>query len=73
MFWHDGYFISNPSHIMMVSCMYDDGAFVTDQEYQPEHGCLQNIQSIVEKPYVYLLARCPSDDHQVTIQPGANK
>ena len=66
MFWHDGSCISNHGHIMMmVSCMYDDGAFVTDQEYQPEHGCLQNIQSIVEKPYVYLLARCPSDDHQL--------
>ena len=66
MFWHDSSCISNHGHIMMmVSCMYDDGAFVKDQEYQSEHGCLQNIQSIVEKPYVYLLARCPSHDHQL--------
>ena len=67
MFWHDGSCISNHGHIMMmVSCMYDDdGAFMTDQEYQSEHDYLQNIQSIVEKPYIYLLARCPSDDHQL--------
>ena len=44
MFWHDGSCISNHGHIMMmVSCMYDDGAFTTDQEYQSEHGYLQNI------------------------------
>ena len=69
MFWHDGSCISNyvyHGHIMMmVLCMYDDGAFITDQEYQSEHGYLQNIQSIVEKPYIYFLARCPSDNHQL--------
>ena len=63
MFWHDGSSISNHDHIMMmVSCMYDDGSFITDQEYQSEYGYLQNIEFIVEKPYIYLLARCPSDD-----------
>ena len=25
---------------------------------------LRNVQFIIEKPYVYILARCPSDDHQ---------
>ena len=66
MFWHDGSCISNHGHIMMmVLCMYDNGAFVADQEYQSEHGYLQNIQSIVEKPYIYLLARCLLDDHQL--------
>ena len=33
--------------------------------YQSEHGYLQNIQSIVEMSYIYLLARCPMDDHQL--------
>ena len=51
--------------MMMVLCMYDDRAFIIDQEYQSEPGYLQNVQSIVEKPYIYLLARCPSDDHQL--------
>ena len=65
MLCHDGSCISKNGHIvMMVLCMCDDGAFITNQEYQSEYGYLQNIQSIVEKPYIYLLARCPSDDHQ---------
>ena len=51
--------------MMMVLCMYDDGAFIIDQEYQSEPGYQQNVQSIVEKPYIYLLSRCPSDDHQL--------
>ena len=51
--------------MMMVLCMYDDGAFIIDQEYQSEPGYQQNVQSIVEKPYIYLLGRCPSDDHQL--------
>ena len=58
--------ISNHGHIMMmVSYMYDDGAFIADQEYHSDHGYLQNIQSIVEKLYICLLARCLSDDHQL--------
>ena len=51
---------------MIVLCMYDDGAFIKDQEYQSEHGYLQNIPSYVKKPYIYLLARCLSDDHQLS-------
>ena len=66
MFWHDSSCISNHGHIMMmVSYMYDDRAVMADQEYQLEHGYLQNIQFIVQKAYIYLLARCPSDDHQI--------
>ena len=51
--------------MMMVLCMYDDRAFIIDQEYQSEPGYLQNVQSIVKKPYIHLLARCPSDDHEL--------
>ena len=66
MFWHDGSSVSNHSHIMMmVSCMYDEGAFVTNAEHYAKHGFLRNFQSIIEKPYVCILARCPSDDHQL--------
>ena len=66
MFWHDGSSVSNHSHIMMmVSCIYDDGAFLTNAEHYAKHGFHRNVQSIIEKPYVYILARCPSDDHQL--------
>ena len=60
MFWNNGSCISNHGHIMMMlSWICDDGAFTTDQKYKTKHGCLQNIQSIVEKPYIFLVARCP--------------
>ena len=66
MFWHDGSSISNHGHLlMMVSCMYDDGAFLTNHEYQTRSGYVTDMQSIIEKPFVYLIARCPSDDHQL--------
>ena len=45
--------------------MYDDVAFVIGQENQLEHCYLQNIQSIVEKPYTNWLVKCPSEDHQI--------
>ena len=66
MFWHDGSSVSNHSPIMMmVSCTYDKGAFVTNAEHYAKHGFLRNEKSIIEKTYVYILARCPSDDHQL--------
>jgi len=66
MFWHDGSSISNHSHILMtVSCIYDPATFLTDAEYQQKYGKLINVQPIVEAPYLYLLARCPSNDQQL--------
>ena len=60
MLWHDGSSVSNHCHIMMmVSCMYDHLAFVTKAEHYAKHGFHRNVQSIIEKPYVYILARCP--------------
>ena len=61
MFWHDGSTVSKHSHIvMMVSCMHDNVAFLTDDEFEAQNGHQVNIQ-----PFIYMLARCPSDDHQL--------
>ena len=38
---------------------------MTDDEYFEIHCKYVNVQSIVEKPYLYILARCQSDDSQV--------
>ena len=66
MFWHDGSSISNHSHLMiMVSCMFDPVVYLTDDEYFKIHGKPVNVQSIVEKPYLYILARCHPDDSQL--------
>ena len=66
MFWHDGSTISNHSHILvMVSCLYDPAIFLTDEEYSKSNGVLANLQAIVEKPFLYILARSPSTDQQL--------
>ena len=66
MFWHDGCTISNHSHILvMVSCLYDPAIFLTDEEYSKSNGVLANLQAIVEKPFLYILARSPSTDQQL--------
>ena len=66
MVWHDGSMISKHSHIMMmVSCMCDDVAFLTDDEFEAQNDHRVNVQPLIEKPFIYTLLRCPSDDHQL--------
>ena len=65
MFWHDGS-LANHSHILMtVSAMYDPAVCVTDQQYFKKHKESLNVQAEVEKPYLYLMGRCPSNDQQI--------
>ena len=62
MFWHDGSSISNHGHlIIMVTCMFDPAVYLTYQEYLNLYGKHINIQPVIEKPYLYILARCQSD------------
>ena len=65
-FWHDGSSISNHSHLLMtVNTLYDKTIHMTDQEYEEKHKRKVDVQSEIEKPYIYILARCPGDDHQL--------
>ena len=49
----DGSTISKHSHTMMViSCIYDEGAFSTNNEYEAINGAPVNIQSLIEKPFI---------------------
>ena len=45
--------------------MFDPAVYLTDQEYFNLYGKHINIQSVIEKPYLYILARCRSDDSQL--------
>ena len=56
--WHDGFSIANHGHLMMSIC--------TDDEYLNVFRKKVEIQRKVEKPVMYLLARCPADDSQLT-------
>ena len=50
---------------MTVSAMYDPAVYITDQEYFKKHKKSLNVQAEVEKPYLYLIGRCPSSDQQI--------
>ena len=54
----------------MVSCLYDTAVFVTDEEYFKSKDSLINIQSRIEKPFLYLMARSPSTDQQFLYSDG---
>ena len=45
--------------------MYDTACFLTDDEYYLKYKRRINFQVAVEKPYLYILARCPSNDQQI--------
>ena len=66
MMWHDGSSISAHSHLlMMISCLYNQACQLTDTEFKQRHGVDINVQSMVEKPEIYRLARCPSNNQQI--------
>ena len=66
MFWHDGSSLSSHGHILMlVSSIYDPAVYLTDDEYSAKYSSKINVQSRVEKPHLYILARCPSTDQQL--------
>ena len=53
MFWHDGLTLSKHSHIMMmVTCIYDEAAFLTNDEFEAINGTPVNIQPLIEKPLI---------------------
>ena len=56
MFWHDGSYLANHSHILMtVSVMYDKAIFLTENEYYQKFNVeMKNIQSIIEEPFLYI-------------------
>ena len=46
----------------MVVCLYDTAVFYTDEEYYIMSGIKCNVKASVEKPFLHILARSPSND-----------
>ena len=67
MLWHDTSTISDHSYLlMMVKCVYDHAIFFTNEEYEYMYNKkINNIQVEIEKPVMYILARCPPTDDQI--------
>ena len=49
----------------MIACIYDPACYLTDTEYEQKYNISSNIKAIVEKPRIYILAQCPSNDQQI--------
>ena len=68
MMWHDCATVGGHSYLlMMIACMYDPACYLTDTEYEQKYDISSNVQAIVEKPRIYILAQCPSNDQQIII------
>ena len=66
MCWHDGSTIGGHRYIVItISVMFDIAAFFSDEEYFLKYGENVCVQSIVEKPSLYIIGRCPSNDQQL--------
>ena len=65
MIWHDLSTVANHSHLVfMVACLYDPACFYMDSEYEQLTGKRISIQTKVETPSVYIIARSSSSDKE---------
>ena len=48
-----------------INNLYGAAIHLTDKEYKQIYGKEINVQSVIEKPYLYILAKCPGDNHQL--------
>ena len=66
MFWHDGSTLANHSHILMTdAAVYNPAVYFRDEEFFEKNKRMINIQAEVEKPFLYIMARCPSNEQQL--------
>ena len=63
----DGSSLANSGHLVsMINVMYDPAVDSTNQEYKDTTGKHVTVQAEVKKPCLYILARCRSNDEQLS-------
>ena len=66
MMWHDSSSITAHSHLLiMISHLYDPACYLVDSKLKKRHGVNINVRCVVEKPEIYILARCPLSNQQM--------
>ncbi|XP_078693315.1 uncharacterized protein LOC144923015 [Branchiostoma floridae x Branchiostoma belcheri] len=61
--WEDGSSLANHGYIVyMVGIMYDPAIHLTDEEYHNKFNLRLSVQSKVEQPEIYIIARSGSSD-----------
>ena len=64
--WHDASTLANHGHVVFtVNMLYDKAAFYTNEEYKANTGRNISVQTEIEKPIVYIVARCRANDEQL--------
>ena len=64
--WHDGSCIANNSYMLfMVNALYDKALYLTNEEYFCKYGKNIDVQAQIEKPQLYIIAKCPSNEQQL--------
>ncbi|XP_019624951.1 PREDICTED: uncharacterized protein LOC109470439 [Branchiostoma belcheri] len=62
-YWEDGACLANHGYILyLISTLYDPAIFLTNAEYFEKYKVKLNVQSEVERPELYLIARCGASD-----------
>ena len=64
--WHDASTLANHGHVVFtVNLLYDPAVFLTNEEHKFQTHRNIEIQRQVEKPIVYIVARCRANDEQL--------
>ncbi|CAH1248619.1 Hypp8311 [Branchiostoma lanceolatum] len=64
-YWEDGACLANHGYILyLVSALYDPAIYLTSAEYFDKHKVKLNVQNEVERPELYLIARCGASDEE---------
>lgn len=63
MLWADNATLLNHGYLLItVNVVYDEALFFTDKEIEEQGKANVDVQSLVERPQVYILARCGSSE-----------
>ena len=63
MIWADNSTLLNHGYLLMtVNVLYDEAVFFTNKEMEEQGKGTIDVQSLVEKPQVYILAQCGSSE-----------
>ena len=66
MLWYDASTVANTGHIIFtINALYDPAIHLTDREYKEITGDNVCVQSIIEEPEIYIVARSRSNDEQL--------
>ena len=61
--WGDNSTLLNHGHLLLtVSAIYDDAIYYTNEEMKAKGKENIDVQSLVERPHIYILVRCGTSE-----------